>query len=97
MRVLVRRLRRLELGLLPPAETAESRQGHQVVLDIRRARAARLDIPGPEDAPAPAHRPGMSIGDTTRAGVQHIAAHALALGSGRGRDFSDARCAGILA
>ena len=72
MRVLVRRLRRLELGLLPPAETAESRQGHQVVLDIRRARAARLDIPGPEDIPAPAHRPGMSIGDTIRAGVQRL-------------------------
>jgi hypothetical protein len=51
MRVLERRLRKLEDGLLPPAETAESRRLREVVLDIRRRRAARLGIPVEEDGP----------------------------------------------
>jgi len=72
MRVLERRLRRLEEGLLPPAETAESRRVHEIVMDIRRARAARLGIPEPEDVPEPVYRPGVSIGDTIRAGVQRM-------------------------
>jgi hypothetical protein len=72
MRVLERRLRRLEEGLLPSPETAESRRLHEVVLGIRRARAARLGIPEPEDDPEPVYRPGMSIGDTIRAGVQRM-------------------------
>jgi hypothetical protein len=63
MRVLEKRLRRLEIGLLPPPETVESRRGHQLVLDIRRARAARLGLPEPEDLPAPAFRPGMSLSE----------------------------------
>ena len=67
MRVLERRLRRLEEGLLPPAETAESRRLHGVVQDIRRHRAARLGLPEPEDVPAPAYRPGMSLADGIRA------------------------------
>jgi hypothetical protein len=70
MRVLVRRLRKLEEGLLPPAETAESRRVHEIVMDIRRARAARLGLPEPKDDPEPVYRPGMSIGDTIRASVQ---------------------------
>ena len=82
MRVLERRLRRLEVGLLPLAET-ELRRLHEIVLSIRRRRAARLGLPVQEDVPAPAHRPGVSIGDTIRAGVQHM----RALGSGGGRDF----------
>jgi len=45
MRVLERRPRRLEVGLLPPAETAESRRLSDVVLDIQRRRAARLGVP----------------------------------------------------
>jgi hypothetical protein len=72
MRVLERRLRRLEEGLLPPAETEESRRLHEVALDIRRRRAARLGLPDPEDDPEPVYRPGMSIGDTIRAGVQRM-------------------------
>jgi hypothetical protein len=52
MRVLEKRLRRLEIGLLPPPETAESRRVHEIVLDIRRTRAARLGLPEPEDLPA---------------------------------------------
>jgi hypothetical protein len=40
MRVLEKRLRRLEVGLLPPPETAESRRINEIVLDIRRRRAA---------------------------------------------------------
>jgi len=72
MRVLERRLRRLEVGLLPTAETAESRRLHEIVMDIRRARAARLGLPEPEDDPEPVYRPGMSIGDTIRAGVQRM-------------------------
>src|ERR1022692_984428 len=63
MRVLERRLRRLEEGLLPPPETAESRRLHEIVLGIRRARAARLGLPEPEDVPAPAFRPGMSLAE----------------------------------
>ena len=70
MKAITRRLRRLEVGLLPPPETAESRRVHEIVLDIRRRRAARLGLPVPEDAPEPVHRSGMSIGDTIRAGVQ---------------------------
>jgi hypothetical protein len=55
MRVLERRLRELEVGLLPPAETAESRRLHEIVLGIRRARAARLGLPEPEEIPTPAY------------------------------------------
>jgi hypothetical protein len=72
MRVLEKRLRRLEEGLLPPAETAESRRLHEVVLDIRRRRAARLGLPVPEDVPAPIYRPGMSLADGIRAGRQRM-------------------------
>jgi predicted nuclease with RNAse H fold len=93
MRVLERRLRRLEVGLLPLAET-ELRRLHEIVLSIRRCRAARLGLPVQEDVPAPAHRPGVSIGDTIRAGVQHMRARWAAEEAGI---FSDARCAGILA
>jgi hypothetical protein len=63
MRVLEKRLRRLEIGLLPPPETAESRRVHEIVLDIRRRRAARLGLSEPEDVPAPVFRQGMSLGE----------------------------------
>jgi hypothetical protein len=66
MRVLERRLRRLEAGLLPPPETAESRDLHERILEIRRRRAAlaaQLGLPEPEDVPAPAFRPGMSLAE----------------------------------
>jgi hypothetical protein len=53
MRVLERRLRKLEVGLLPPPETAESRRLHEIVLDIRRRRAARLGLPVPDDVLEP--------------------------------------------
>jgi hypothetical protein len=45
----------------------ESRRLHEVVLDIRRRRAARLGLPEPKDVPAPAFPPGMSLGDMIRA------------------------------
>jgi hypothetical protein len=70
MRALQKRLRRLEEGLLPPAETAESRRVHEVVLDIRRRRAARLGIPVEEDVRDSEYRPGMSLGDGIRAARQ---------------------------
>jgi len=63
MRVLEKRLRRLEEGLLPPAETEESQRLHEIVMEIRRRRAARLGLPEPEDVPAPALRPGMSLAE----------------------------------
>jgi hypothetical protein len=63
MRVLEKRLRRLEVGLLPPAEMAESRRLHEIVLDMRRRRAARLGLPEPLDVPAPAFPPGMSLAE----------------------------------
>ena len=70
MRVLEKRLRKLEEGLLPPPETAESRRLHEIVLSIRRARAARLGLPEPEDIPDPEYRPGMSLADGMRAARQ---------------------------
>jgi hypothetical protein len=70
MRVLERRLRKLEEGLLPPPETEESRRVHEIVLDIRRRRAARLGLPVPDDDPAKPHRPGMSLADGIRAARQ---------------------------
>jgi hypothetical protein len=66
MRVLERRLRRLEEGLLPPPETAESRRVSELVLGIRRARAARLGLPKPEDVPEVDFRPGISLADGIR-------------------------------
>jgi hypothetical protein len=63
MGVLEKRLRRLEIGLLPPPETAESRRVHELVLDILRRRAARLGLPEPQDVPAPVYRPGMSLAE----------------------------------
>jgi hypothetical protein len=63
MRVLERLLRRLEEELLPPSETAEDRRLHEIVLDIRRRRAARHGLPASEDVPAPAFRPGMSLAE----------------------------------
>jgi hypothetical protein len=38
MKSIVRRLRKLEVDLLPPPETAESRRLNEVVRDIRRRR-----------------------------------------------------------
>jgi hypothetical protein len=72
MRVLERRLRRLEEGLLPPAETEASRRLHEIVLDIRRRRAERLGLTALEHVPEPIYRRGTSIGDTIRAGVRHM-------------------------
>jgi len=60
------------IWLLPPAEMAESRRLHEIVLDTRRRRAARLGLPKPEDDQEPVYQPGMSIGDTIRAGVQRM-------------------------
>jgi hypothetical protein len=74
MRVLERRLRRLEEGLLPPPENAESRRLLDAVLDGQRREAARLGLPAPEDDPEPVYRPRMSIGETIRAGVQRMRA-----------------------
>ncbi len=63
MRVLERRLRKLEEGLLPSPETAESRRMHEIVMDIRRARAAGLGLPEPEDAPEVDFTPGISLAE----------------------------------
>ena len=63
MRVLERRLRRLEVGLLPPLETAASRRAHQIVLDIRRRRAERLGLPEPDDRLEAAYRASMSLAE----------------------------------
>jgi len=72
MRGLEKRLRKLEEGMLPTPEDAESRRVLDAVLDMERRRAARLGLPPPEDDPEPVYRPGMSIGDMIRAGVQRM-------------------------
>jgi hypothetical protein len=61
MRVVEKRVRRLEVGLLPAAETPEDRRLHEI--DILRRRAARHGLPEPEDVPAPSFRPGMSMAE----------------------------------
>ena len=45
MRAIGRRIQRLEVGLLPPTETEESRRLHEIVFGIRRRRAERLGLP----------------------------------------------------
>ena len=70
MRVLERRLHKLEVGLLPAAESPESRCLYEIVLDIRRRRADRLALPEPEDVPEPAYRPDMSIAELITAARQ---------------------------
>jgi len=72
MRGLEKRLRKLEEGMLPPAEDAESRRVLDAVLDTERRRAARLGLSPPDDDPEPVYRPGMSIGDAIRAEVQRL-------------------------
>jgi hypothetical protein len=67
MRVLERRLRRLEVGNLHPPETAESRRLHEIVLGIRRARTARLGLSELEEDPEPVYKPGMSMAEVIRA------------------------------
>jgi len=69
---LERRLRQLEAGLLPALATPESRRILDAVLDKEGRRAARLGLPELDDDPEPKYRPGMSIGDTIRAGVQRL-------------------------
>ena len=63
MRVIEKRLRRLEAGLLPPPETKHWQGLREIVLANRRRRAARLGLPEPEDVPQPAFRPGMSLAE----------------------------------
>ena len=70
MRVLERRMRRLEEGLLPPPETEDSRRLHEIVMDIRRRRAARLGLPEQEDVPDPEYRSGMSLAEVIIAARQ---------------------------
>lgn len=74
MRVLEKRLRRLEVSLLPPPETVESRRVHEIVLDIRRRRAARLGLPEPEDVAEPMEPGwrGMSLADIIRQGRKRL-------------------------
>jgi len=63
MRVLEKRLRRLEVGLLPPPETDDSRCFHEAVREILRRRAERLGLSEPENIPARSFPPGMSIAE----------------------------------
>ena len=69
MRVLERRLRRIQVGLLPPVETETPRRFYEVVLGIRRRRAERLGLPAPDEVtyvPEPGWR-GMSLAEAIRA------------------------------
>jgi hypothetical protein len=63
MKSIDRRLRRLEVGLLPPPETDDSRCFHEAVQEILRRRAERLGLSEPENIPARSFRPEMSIAE----------------------------------
>jgi hypothetical protein len=82
------------VGLLPLAETAESRRIHEIVLNIRRGRAARLGLPEPQDDLESVYRPGMSIGETIRAGVQRMRARWAAGEAGVRIDRRESRAPG---
>jgi hypothetical protein len=86
MRMLERRLRRLEGELLPPPETEESRRMHEVVMDIRRRRAVRLGLPEPEEIPTPAYRSGMGLAEIIRASRAQCRARRKAEGPRHGND-----------
>jgi hypothetical protein len=60
------------VGLLRPVESEESRRILEAVLDMQRRHAERLGLPAPDDDPEPVYRPGMSIGDMIRVGVQRL-------------------------
>jgi len=66
------RLRRLETRLLPPPETAESRELREIIAEAGRRRAARLGLPEPEDEPEPAYPPGMSLAETMRVAARRM-------------------------
>jgi len=51
MRALDRRLRRLEVGLLPPGQTESSRMYCETMLEVSRNRARRLGLPLPDSVP----------------------------------------------
>jgi len=67
-------VRLLEVGLLPAPETAESRRLHEIVLDSRRRRAARLGLPEPDDVPDPPEPGwrGMSLAETILAARKRL-------------------------
>ena len=82
MRAVVRRLRRLEEGLLAPVETEALRRDHEIVLDIRRRRAERLGLPAPDDIPEPVYRRGMSIAEIILASREQWRSRREAEGAG---------------
>jgi len=51
MRALDKRLRKLEVGLLPPGQTESSRMYCEVMLEVSRNRARRLGLPMPDSVP----------------------------------------------
>lgn len=51
MRVLDKRLRRLEVGLLPSGQTQSSRLYCEAMLEVSRNRAYRLGLPMPDSVP----------------------------------------------
>jgi hypothetical protein len=73
MRVLERRLRRLEVGLLPPAETEASRLYYEAALTMSRNRARRLGQPLPDEVPGLEWTRQMStLGEIIRAGRERM-------------------------
>ena len=92
MNGLERRLRKLEVGLLPTPETAESRRLRELILEARRRRAAREGLPMPESVLVPAFPSGMSIGETIRACAQRRRA-AEEAGAAHERKVEGERCA----
>jgi hypothetical protein len=75
MRALDRRLRRLEVGLLPAAETEASRQYYDVVLTVAPNRARRLGEPIPDEAAGLEWtRQIRTLGEIIRAGQERMRA-----------------------
>jgi hypothetical protein len=84
MKVIEKRLRWLERGLLLPVETEASRRAYDLVLEIRRRRAKRLGLPVPDDPPRLEGRLRTSgIAETIRARRQLMIAANSTLTGGR--------------
>jgi hypothetical protein len=96
MRALDRRLRKLEVGLLPAAETEASRKYYDVMLEVARNRARMRGEPLPtEVAGLELTHQIRTIGEIIRTEVQRMRARRAAeeAGAAHERKVEGERCA----